>query len=90
MKFVVFFQYLSFPSPHLVIFMKSCHIGRTYRVHHKFAFFEYAIIFFVGSWFLFDFPELRRKWSIDIREQDIPMKWQNEIVIYSIIPFSHV
>ena len=62
---LLFFQYLSFPSPHMAMFMGSYDIGWAYRVHHKFVFFDYAILFF----------EYVR---------------QNEILIYSIIPFLHV
>ena len=42
----LFSQYLSFPYPHMVMFMGSYDIGWAYKVHHKFVLFEYAILFF--------------------------------------------
>ena len=43
---LLFFQYLLFPSPHMVMFMGSCDLGWAYRVHDQFVLFEYAILFF--------------------------------------------
>ena len=42
----LFFQYLSFPSSYMVMFMVSRDLGWAYSVHDQFVLFEYAILFF--------------------------------------------